>query len=133
RKQREGIGENNYTPIGENNEDNNTVFNNTKEYVVVVNPFDFYQQNFGVLKPFVSEEIGYWIDDLGKELVIEAMKRALKQQKQWNYAEGILREWSNKGIKTIEDVLIQEDEFKRNRVPKRSNQQDEFSKYLEGL
>lgn len=29
RKQLEGIGENNYTPIGENAEDNNTVINNT--------------------------------------------------------------------------------------------------------
>jgi hypothetical protein len=29
RKQLEGIGENNYTPIGENTEDNNTVINNT--------------------------------------------------------------------------------------------------------
>ena len=29
RKQLEGLGENNFTPIGENNEDNNTVINNT--------------------------------------------------------------------------------------------------------
>lgn len=37
----------------------------------------FYQENFGVISPFVSEEILGWITDSGEELVLEAMKRAL--------------------------------------------------------
>ena len=71
------------------------------------NPFLFYEQNgFGSLSPFIAEEIGYWIDndkfDNSEEMIIEAMKIAIKQNvRKWNYVEGILNQWSAKGIKDI--------------------------------
>ncbi|KIV61603.1 DNA replication protein, phage-associated [Bacillus mycoides] len=40
------------------------------------------------------------------------MERALKQQKKWNYAEGILKQWVNKNIRTLADVHASEIEFK---------------------
>lgn len=40
------------------------------------------------------------------------MERALKQQKKWNYAEGILKQWFNKNIRTLADVNAAEIEFK---------------------
>ncbi len=39
----------------------------------------FYEQNFGVLKPFVAEGINAWIEDLNAQLVIKAMKIALEK------------------------------------------------------
>src|SRR5699024_10165687 len=66
--------------------------------------FKFYENNFGVLSPFVAENIEHWINDLNEQLVIEAMKRALKNQKKFNYAEGILKRWLNENITTIEQV-----------------------------
>ncbi|WP_342488561.1 DnaD domain protein [Cytobacillus sp. FSL W7-1323] len=74
---------------------------------------DFYQQNFGVLTPFISQNIVEWINDIGSELVIESMKRALKAQKPWSYAEGILKGWSRKNIKTIGDVNAADLEFEK--------------------
>lgn len=99
-----------------NKELNNDLLNN-KEKVVVVDEelarvYQFYQENFGVLGSFISEHIAQWVDDLGSELVIEAMKRALKAQKKWNYAEGILQDWFMNNIRTLEDVKAYEIEWK---------------------
>ncbi|MEJ9210095.1 DnaD domain protein [Bacillus smithii] len=82
---------------------------------VVVNPFDFYQQNFGILNSFIAEEISQWINDIGSELVIEAMKRALREQKKWNYANGILKDWANNNLRTLKDVEAYENAFKNRR------------------
>lgn len=72
-------------------------------------PFDFYQENgFGMLKPYVAEQIGYWIDDFkdkGNEIVIEAMKEAVNNNvTNWSYVNSILKAWYNDGVKTTEDI-----------------------------
>jgi DnaD/phage-associated family protein len=77
-----------------------------------VNPFDFYQQNFGMINSFMSQQIGEWIDDVGNELVVEAMKIALKQQKKWSYAEGILKRWVNENITSVEQLQHEQKEEK---------------------
>src|SRR5699024_8088215 len=87
------------------------------------NAFAFYEQNFGMINPFMAEKIGYWIDDLSEELVVEALKIALTNNKQFNYAEGILDDWHKNNIRTIEDVRAAEVEFK-NRGKNKSNDVD---------
>ncbi len=79
---------------------------------VVVNPFAFYQDNFGVMSPYMSQQIGMWVDDLNEEVVIEAMKITLKQQKNWKYCEGILKDWYRNNIRSIEDVQASQKKFK---------------------
>jgi len=81
------------------------------------NAFAFYENNFGMMSPFISQNIEHWIDDLSEELVIEAMKIALKNNKQFNYAEGILRDWHKRNIRTIDDVAAARKEFERKRNP----------------
>lgn len=84
---------------------NNTNLNNTNlTKSSSKNPFSFYESNIGVLNPFMADGIDQWIKDTSEELVIAAMERALKQQKKWNYAEGILKQWANKNIKTLSNV-----------------------------
>jgi len=103
-------------PLLNNKELNNELLSNKEKLdVVVVNVYRFYEQNFGPMSPFIAECIEQWINDLGDEIVIEAMKRALKQQKKWNYAEGILREWVQNNLRTIEDIEAYEREFHRKR------------------
>jgi len=81
-----------------NNELNSTT---TKE----ANAFSVYEQNFGMLKPLVIEDINYWIDQLNEELVIESMKIAVKRNKtSFGYCEGILKSWINNNVKTLNDV-----------------------------
>ncbi|MDP7979109.1 DnaD domain-containing protein [Bacillus sp. WLY-B-L8] len=76
------------------------------------NIFSFYENNFGILNPFVADSIIQWVNDTSEELVQAAMERTLKQQKKWNYAEGILKQWVNKNIRTLADVNAAEIEFK---------------------
>src|SRR5690625_1363403 len=104
------------TPPRKNARDNNTVFNNTSNSSSS-NAFAFYENNFGMMSPFISQNIEHWIDDLSEELVIESMKIALTNNKQFNYAEGILRDWYNKNIRTIDDVEAARKEFERKRNP----------------
>lgn len=77
--------------------------------------FDFYQENgFGMLQPFIADQIGAWLDDFkenGDEIVIEAMKVSLMNNKtNWNYANGILKAWYQKGIKSVEDIQALENQ-----------------------
>ncbi|PGC57665.1 primosomal replication protein N [Bacillus toyonensis] len=81
--------------------------------------FSFYENNFGILNSFIAESISQWVNDTSEELVQAAIERALKQQKKWNYAEGILKHWSNNNIRTLDDVTASEAEFKRKQQSKK--------------
>ncbi|MGP4077447.1 DnaD domain protein [Halobacillus sp. K22] len=50
-----------------------------------------------------------WCAALSDELVIESMKMALMQNKIFfKYCEGILRKWEQLGVKSLEEVRMQE-------------------------
>ncbi|MBF7155737.1 DnaD domain protein [Bacillus albus] len=104
---------------------NNTNLNNTnltKSSSSSKNPFSFYENNIGMLNPFMADSIEQWIKDTSEEIVIAAMERALKQQKKWKYAEGILKQWTNNNVKTIQDVEASEAEYKnRNKGAKHND------------
>lgn len=78
------------------------------------NPFTFYQMNFGVSSPYITENIQKWCEDLSDIAVIEAMKIALeKNVKNWKFINKILNEWHVKGIKTLEAIKAERSEFER--------------------
>lgn len=67
--------------------------------------FQIYQTHFGMPSVNTSERLHYWIDDLGEDLVIEAMRLSYKQGKLfWGFVEGVLKNWSSKGYRTIFDI-----------------------------
>lgn len=102
------------------NEQTNTIdYTETNNIDSSSSAFEFYQHNFGVLRPIVAESIGYWIDDLNEVLVIEAMKRAATANKQFNYAEGIMRDWKANNIKSVADIEAKENEFARRGTKKK--------------
>lgn len=82
------------------------------------NIFTFYENNFGILNSFIADNLAQWVEETSEELVQAAMERALKQQKKWKYAEGILKQWTNNNVKTLSDVEALEGEFKRNKGAK---------------
>lgn len=71
------------------------------------NVFEFYQQNFGILSPFVQQDMLYWIQDIGHELVLEALKRTLEQNKEYGYAKRIMQSWVKKGVDTLEKAMAE--------------------------
>ena len=72
------------------------------------NVFNFYQENgFGILQPFVVDQIENWIDDFNgnEHIVIEALKEAATNNVcKWSYANSILKSWYQDGIKSIYDI-----------------------------
>ena len=72
------------------------------------NVFNFYQENgFGILQPFVVDQIENWIDDFNgnENIVIEALKEAATNNVyKWSYANSILKSWYQDGVKSIDDI-----------------------------
>lgn len=89
-----------------------------EEKGIAETPFSFYEKNgFGILTPHVGEKIGSWIDDTNEELVIHAMKISVENGvPRWNYAETILRDWHNKKITSIDQVLASEKKREQEKV-----------------
>lgn len=90
--------------------------------VVVDNSFgeiiSFYEQNVGLISPHVSQEIGFLVDDHNSELVMCALKKSVEARPKniIRYAEGILKNWANHNVKTVEDVQKLEELFKKSKV-----------------
>lgn len=65
----------------------------------------FYQQNINAMETtYIAQQIEYWIEDLGAELVLEALQRAVKYNAEFGYAERIMKNWEKKGIDSLEKV-----------------------------
>ena len=86
------------------------------------NLIELYQSNFGIVKPILYDDLKADLEDYGLELIIEAVKRAVKRQREYGYAQGILKSWNNKGIKTLEQAKAEEVSFQN----KSQNNQKSF-------
>lgn len=79
------------------------------EKVEVSDAIVFYQENFGVVSPFLAEELLSWIYEYGDDFVMEAMKRALERGKfTFGYVKGILKSWVKQGIESVETLKAKE-------------------------
>ncbi|WP_117168524.1 DnaD domain protein [Paraliobacillus sediminis] len=61
----------------------------------------FYIENFGDVRPYITEEVLEWIANSDEALVKEAMKNknaSDNNKDNLGYVKGILLSWSNKGI-----------------------------------
>ncbi|QNK87783.1 DUF4373 domain-containing protein [Sporosarcina sp. resist] len=81
-----------------------------KPVVVVDQSFgeliSFYEQNVGLISPHVSQEFGFLVDDYNSELVFCALKKSVEARPKnlIRYTQGILKNWANHNVKTVEDV-----------------------------
>jgi len=91
---------------------------NAREDAVV-----FFEKNFGITSPFIIEQIEAWVNDFDSdEIVIAAMKIALKKgANSFGYCEPILKEWHQKGLRTIDAIRAYEanKQTKSKRINKR--------------
>lgn len=83
---------------------------------------NFFEQNgFGAVGGHIGERIVSWIDDTSKEIVIEAMKTAVENgAPRWVYVETILRDWYQKGYRTVDQVRAAQLAFKEQQAKKRN-------------
>lgn len=103
-----------------------------------INPYDFYQENsFGVLAPYVSQEMTHFINDFekghGDEAVIASMKIALdRNRKSWGFVKSILNEWLDNNLKDMDKIRAYEkkklqDMQSRSHKPYNNNQPKEMT------
>ncbi len=80
-------------------------------FLPVFSAIELYQTNFGIVKPILYDDLKADLEDYGLELIIEAVKRAVKRQREYAYAQGILKSWNRSGIKTLEQAKAEEVSF----------------------
>lgn len=71
------------------------------------NVYAFYENNIGVLTPMLAEKIESCIQDFenGEEVVVYAMEIAIEKNKlTWNFINGILKNWRNANLKTLDAI-----------------------------
>lgn len=92
----------------------------TPENDQAADAINFFEQNIGILSPLVAEKLNAWIDDTEESLVLFALEKAILAGKHnFSYAEGILRNWANQGIRTRHAAEMAEREFQRQKEQSR--------------
>lgn len=107
-------------PVKENLKDNNIniIINKKEEEKEKI--IDFYNNNFGLITPYVAENIFSYLEDgLQQDLIIRAMEEAVSNNiRKWNYVQTILNDCVNNQIKTLEQYTIKQREFKNKKANK---------------
>ncbi|MBA2174838.1 DnaD domain protein [Halobacillus locisalis] len=85
---------------------NETKENETKRNNDVdVRAHDFYETNIGPLTPFIAKQVTKWAGDLSDELVVEALKRAILNNRPFfSYAEAILKDWQTNDVRSLDEA-----------------------------
>lgn len=84
-----------------------------KENISMQSVIDFYDQNINLITPFEFQKLQDF-SNMQSELIIFAMQKAVTANKRnFNYIEGILKNWKVKGISTLIQAKNEEQEFRR--------------------
>lgn len=74
---------------------------------------DFYDKNINLITPFEFQKLQDF-SNMEPELIIFAMQKAVTANKRnFNYIDGILKNWKTKGISTLIQAKNEEQEFRR--------------------
>lgn len=79
---------------------------------------ELYQQNIGVMSPIITEGLLHWYDDLGLDLVVEAIKRTAMRGANYKYLNKILLNWEKQGITTLDEVKAHDLSFEKQKNKK---------------
>lgn len=86
----------------------------TKETTI----YDTFEKELGrTLSPIEYEIVGEWLNENSEEILLLALKEATYNGvSNFRYIDRIVHEWNKKGIKTKEDVIKNNQEFKSKKV-----------------
>lgn len=108
-------------PIKENLKDNNiNIINKKEEKEKIIN---FYNNNFGLITPYIAENIFTYLEDgLQEELIIKAMEESIANNvRRWNYVKTILNDCISNNITTVEQYDAKQREYKNKKTNKEIN------------
>lgn len=89
----------------------------------------FYAQNIGSISPHIDKELRYLCEENDSTLVLIALQKSVeaKAKNVIRYTQGVLKNWANDDIKTIEDVK------KNDLLPRKSKEASLFVSSSETL
>lgn len=86
-----------------------------KENISMQFVIDFYNQNINLITPFEYQKLQDY-EHMELDLIILAMQKAVTANKRnFNYIDGILKNWKAKGIKTVIQARNEEQEFRKSK------------------
>lgn len=88
----------------------------------IIKVSNFFQNNFNNLNQHIKVDLKSWIEEIGSDLVLEAMKRAVEAEKNYNYAKGIMKSWKQNSIKNLKDVKEEDEVFAKRKKSSYSKQ-----------
>lgn len=73
-----------------------------------------YEENIGMITPATAEVLFSYLDNMEYQLIIKAIKIAsINNKRNARYIQGILNDWSRKGIKTVLDAENEQNDFNK--------------------
>lgn len=76
--------------------------------------YSIYQSEIGILSSLIHERLDYWLNEFDESIVIHAIKLAAESNvRRWAYIDSILKAWSDRSVKTLDDVLALQAAHKR--------------------
>lgn len=87
---------------------------------------DVYENNIAPATEMSIDMLQDYYNDMDGELIIEAIKKSvLANSRNGRYINGILRDWRNKGFKTLIDAKNEEERFKKEYVNEHVEESEE--------
>lgn len=80
----------------------------------------------------IQEAISY-LNDFPLEVIKEALVRTARKQKKWDYAKGILNNWIDEHLDTIEKIKAKDLEFKSKNVPQEETEEERKARKIKEL
>lgn len=85
---------------------------------------NFYENNIGVVTPYISELLQDFAEEMDCEVIVFAMQKAVEANiRTIQYIKGTLNNWSKKGIKTLLEAKEESKNFSKN---KSNSAEEEF-------
>ena len=110
------------TPSDVDFTENNTSINNTSINKLSSYVLTFYENNIGMISPWLREdiedEVKDWNEinnDEAERIIVEALKNAIGVQarNKWKYAKSILSSWKERNIKSLSDIEVSDKQHQR--------------------
>lgn len=110
------------SPINKKVKENNTRNNNTSTNKLGFYVINFYENNVGMISPWIREDIEYEVQEWYKinsneaeKIIVEALKNAIGSQarNKWKYAKSILNSWKERNIHSLSDIEADDKQHQR--------------------
>lgn len=112
----------------DNEDDIDLLSNNDVEEVQKIIIETLGNTNLTVIKEAIS-----YLDDFPLEVIKEALVRTARKQKKWDYAKGILNNWIDEHLDTLEKIKAKDLEFKNKNVPQEETEEERKARKIKEM